>query len=480
MRILLVDDETLSRQPIADFLEEQLHHQVTQCGDGKEALKIFTAEPFPIVLTDVRMPGISGLDLLMRIRSVPEGRRTSVILFTGYADVDTAIGALRQGAGDLLRKPLNLEELAQVVTRMVDRQNFMTGHADQDQLPEADTELLTTDIEDDYTFIKDSQIEVPDAGRVGIYSDDLRAVMTMAFRLHEDRNIPVLIEGETGTGKEILARMVHYGREGDDKPFISINCSAISPGLFESELFGYEGGAFTGAKRSGIIGKLELAQGGTLFLDEIGDMPIDLQPKLLRALQEKEIYRVGGLKRIPLDVRIIAASNRNLKTLAEKGDFRQDLYYRLNIGWMQLSPLRNQKDSIAALAQMFLVQFAQQKKRRFRFLHRDAISILETYSWPGNVRELKSTIERVTLLYDDIELKPDHLAFLSQGSEYTPKPLHHPIQLGSLTIPDDELDILSLESEIVRKALAKCDGNKSQTARYLKLSRSALRSRLKE
>jgi two-component system, NtrC family, response regulator AtoC len=479
MRILLIDDEVLSREAVAEFLKEQLGHLVTQSSSAQEALNLFIAEPFPVVLSGVRMPGMSGMDLLKNIREMPQGQRCVVILFTAYADTKTAVEALRLGVSDLLNKPLDVEELAESLQRALEKQN---GNISIGSAREADR---SADLEANNApqpagkFYHDSYAEIPGLGRVGIFSDALKAVVTMTLRLHQDRSIPVLIEGETGTGKEIIARLVHHGEGESSDPFVSINCSAISPGLFESELFGYEGGAFTGAKRSGIIGKLELAQGGSLFLDEIGDMPLEMQPKLLRALQEKEIYRVGGLKKIPLNVRIIAATNRNLKKIVEDGVFRQDLYQRLNLGWINVPPLRKQKEAIVPLAQMFLNQYAETLHKRFRFIHRDAQKILENYSWPGNVRELQNTIDRGVLLYDDVELKPEHVNFLIRGQDFiydagssaTLKP-------GSITLPPEGLDLTTLEAEIVRKALLKFDGNRTHAARYLGLTRSALRSRL--
>jgi DNA-binding NtrC family response regulator len=424
------------------------------------------------------MPGMSGLELLQNIREMPQGRRSAVILFTAYADVKTAIDALRLGVNDLLRKPLDVEELAESLARVMEKQ----VQAASDEPSAAQNPGSAAQSDNGATaggrFYSESYAEIPGIGKVGIFSDAMKAVVTMTLRLHQDRSIPVLIEGETGTGKEIIARMVHHGETESPNSFVSINCSAISPGLFESELFGYEGGAFTGAKRSGTIGKLELANGGTLFLDEIGDMPLEMQPKLLRALQEKEIYRVGGLKRIPLDVRIVAATNRNLKQLVEDRVFRQDLYFRLNLGWIQVPPLRRQKEAIAPLAQMFLNQFAETQRKRFRFIHRDALKVLENYSWPGNIRELQNTIDRVILLYDDVELKTEHLGFLQRGGADHLETGTVVLKLGSLTLPSDGLDLASLEAEIVRKTLLKFDGNRTRAAQYLGLTRSALRSRL--
>jgi two-component system response regulator AtoC len=314
-------------------------------------------------------------------------------------------------------------------------------------------------------------------GRVMVVSEGMQTVVGLAKLLHGDRNVPVIIDGETGTGKEIIARMIHYGEEvRTSAPFITVNCSAITPTLFESELFGYEEGAFTNARKRGMPGKFELAQGGTLFLDEIGDLPFDMQPKLLRALEEREIYRIGGSKQIKLDIRIICATNRDLERMVQESIFRRDLFFRLNVGRIHIPPLRERQEAILPLALLFLDRFSLEKKKVFKFIHRDAAEILQNHEWRGNVRELQNTIERVVLLYNDEELKPEHLAFLTCGETLDPSASH--IRPGHLVLPPDQLDLKELEREVVRKALKMFKGNKSRAAAYLGLSRSALRSRL--
>src|SRR5512140_2725294 len=291
MRILLVDDEAMSRHGVSFFLKMAQDCEVVECESGAEALTRFNEQPFPVVISDIRMPGMDGLELLQEIHRHPSGKDTAVILMTGFADVDSAVAALRAGAYDYLHKPVRTETLAAVLAKLSDDQ----------------TKPKETEEEDLSRPVVSQTLPVPGLGNAGIFSDAMQHVVELAFRLHEDRTVPALIEGETGTGKEVIARLIHYGRGETDAPFICINCPAIAPSLFESELFGYEAGSFTGAKKSGNVGKLELAQGGTLFLDEIGDMPLEMQPKLLRVLQEREMYRVGGTQRVNLDVRILAA-----------------------------------------------------------------------------------------------------------------------------------------------------------------------------
>ncbi|HOD53569.1 MAG TPA: sigma 54-interacting transcriptional regulator [Candidatus Cloacimonadota bacterium] len=322
-----------------------------------------------------------------------------------------------------------------------------------------------------YEHFQSAYKELLNIGDVGVFSDKIKNIIEMAYFFHKDRNISVLIEGETGTGKEIIARIVHFGKEGDIRPFISINCSAISPSLFESELFGYEEGAFTGAKQGGMVGKLELAQGGTIFLDEIGEMPIELQSKLLRVIQQKEYYRVGGQKSIKLDVRIICATNRDLKVEMENKRFRPDLFYRLTTGRMFIPPLRERKEEIAPLAQMFMLKFSEEKKKKFQFIDNEVISFIETYDWPGNIRELQNTIERIIILNDDLVIRKAHLSFLN------PEQKDHVIEdpaFLNIELPDDGIDIKELQKMIMRKILKRFEGNKTKTAEYLRISRKTL------
>ena len=326
-------------------------------------------------------------------------------------------------------------------------------------------ELMKRKLED----IQHAYAEVAGIGKIGVFSEKMRQIMRMAEFFHADRNTPVLIEGETGSGKEIIARMVHYGKGETTATFITLNCSAISPTLFESELFGYEEGAFTGARKGGKPGKLELAQGGTLFLDEIGEMPLELQPKLLRVLQEKEFYRIGGEHMIKTDIRIICATNRDLKIEMQEKHFRPDLYYRLNTGRLYIPPLRERKEEIAPLAQMFLLKYAEEKDRAFRYMDNKAIELLENYSWPGNVRELQNAIERVVLLYDDVKARAYHFNFIS-GIEFDGSEAIDNDQL-LINLPEEGRTLDSIEEEIIRKLLAIFKGNQTRVAKYLNVSR---------
>jgi len=476
MNILVVDDDPLSREAVADFLREQLGHNVTELEHPEETVQTIREANVSLVLTDIRMPGQSGLKVLERIKSDTKVRHVDVVLITGYADLNSSVQALRKGAFDYLQKPVNVEELADVVVRSQEHQQELeTRQNNRDsarrQTPAGAKRPEQSD--ESYTYA-----EVVGVGTIGFFSPRMKAVAAMAETLHGDRQAAVLIQGETGTGKEIIARLVHYGPGESGRPFVAVNCSAVSASLFESELFGYEEGAFTGARRSGMPGKLEMADGGTIFLDEIGDLPPDMQPKLLRALQEREVYRIGGSQPTKLDIRVICATNRDLEQEMKAGRFREDLFYRINVGRIAIPPLRERREEVVPLAQLFLIHYATRKGKHFQFINSEARKALREHDWPGNVRELKNVIERATLLYDADYLGSEHLGVLSGNK--AEDPAGTPLRPGHLVLPQERLELESLEREIVQKAMEMFDGNKTRVAEYLGITRSALRSRLKE
>lgn len=480
MRILYADDEPHGRIVISTFLESNLGHQVTQCDTGQQALELFKKSPFPFVMSDIRMPVIDGIELLKKLKALPEGKTADIVLITAFGDMETAVAALREGAYDYLNKPVDLEELAAVVNRIAEHQSLIKENYELTYRFEEKVAEATRETKSQLETLQNAYAEIIGIGRIGIFSESMYNVISMARKLQEDRILPVLIEGETGTGKEIVARLIHSGDKVATTPFIPINCSAISPNLFESELFGYEGGAFTGAKQQGQIGKFELAKGGTIFFDEIGDMPLEMQPKLLRVLQEKEFYRVGGLKKIKLDARVICASNRDLESLVESGQFRRDLFYRFNIGRIYIPPLSQRKEDIEPLARMFLEQFSSQRKRKFRTISKEAVEIMENYSWPGNVRELQNTIERVVLIHDEPELTPHHLRFLTSSGSAGHEPRSLRADSGSVVIslPPKGFELEKAEIKIINEVLSMFNGNKTRTASYLGITRSTLRSKI--
>ena len=483
MRILLVDDERSSREAVKWFLIRQ-EHEVTECSNGEEALKRVAAEDYPMVLSDIRMPGMSGTELAMTIKKLPDSWRTDIVLFTGYVDTQTAVAALRAGVYDYLQKPVDAKELASVIERIAEHQALLRENKTLterfDDVVNAATEETRHELSKMKQLVAESAI-----GKVGVFSESMRALFAHAQKLHTDRSIPVLIQGDTGTGKEIIAKIIHYGTGTDKAPsgaFVDINCAAIAANLFESELFGYEPGAFTGGMTKGQKGKFDLAQGGTLFLDEVGEIPPELQGKLLRVLQEKEYYRVGGLKKIKTDVRIICATNVPLEERVESGSFRRDLYFRLKVGHITIPPLRERKEEIVPLAEVFLRDFARQKGKKFISIQPETAKILEQHSWPGNVRELKNVIEYATFAYDEAELKPAHVIQSIRTEPPDKKPVEFPAGARRLVLPlpPTGYPIKQYTDDIIREVLEMQHGNQTATARYLGMSLRGLTNRLEQ
>ncbi len=476
MRILLVDDEELSRISIYDFLKNQLSLDVHEFDNVSSALNAYIDNPFDIIISDLKMPGIDGLEFLEKIKSMDSGKMTDFIMITGFGNMDSAVRALRTGAFDYLQKPLNIEELHEVIKRSIDHLRLLSENfnfkTNLKKLVRTEKNRFRQKCQEIYN----TYVDIAGYGEVGIFSGHMEKVKQQCEILHKDRSVPVLIEGDTGSGKEIVARLIHTGDSSNQSPFIPINCTAIPDSLVESELFGYEPGAFTDSKKAGNMGKFELANEGTLFLDEIGDMPIELQGKLLRVLEEKEFYRLAGSKVIKIDIRLICATNKNLKKMVKEGKFRNDLYFRLNTANISLLPLNKRKEEIIPLAEMFMNKFSRIKKKAFSSITPEAEKILENYSWPGNIRELNNVIERIVLLHNEESISAEHLHFINDIESSTGN--NKILYPDEIKLPEDKLDLRKLEKEIVKKALEKFDGNKSKAAEYLCLTRSSLRSKL--
>ena len=480
MNILLVEDDRDSRAGVADFLRE-MGHRVTECGDGDEALAAFLAGDYPMVLSDIKMPTMSGIELLRSIKARGGDKASDIVLFTGHGDMATAIEALRAGAYDYLLKPISVAELAAITDRIAEHQfllrenKVLTRHF-SDQVAAA-----TAETRQEMGRLKKMASLAAGLDNIAFFAPAMRRIAAQAEKYHQDRSMPILIEGETGTGKEIIARLIHYGEMKDPTPLIDVNCAALNGNLFESELFGYEPGAFTGGLAKGQKGKLDLAQGGTLLLDEVGEIPLDLQGKLLRVIQEKEFYRVGGLKKIGADVRIICATNADLGRKVDQGTFRKDLFYRLKVGHIVIPPLRRRREEILPLAEMFLLQFAAQKGRRFKAIDPAAAELLLAYEWPGNVRELRNIMEWVVFMNDDTAVRPGHLDALDKGLPVvgrTSAAADRALDPADFTLPAAGFDLENYVDLIVRRALERCRGNKTAAARYLGISRRSLYCRL--
>jgi two-component system response regulator AtoC len=482
MNILLVDDDARSRAGVGKFLRE-MGHDITECADGEEALTTYTSGSFLMVLSDIRMPKLSGIELLKRISALP-GKQADVILFTGHGDMTTAIEALRAGAYDYLLKPINVEELAAITERVAEHQSLLQENRTLTERFSEEVQAATEETRQEVTRLRRALSQAAGLENIGFFSRPMLALVQQAQKYHQNRSIPVLIEGETGTGKEIIARLIHYGQGVDPEsqaPFIDVNCAAITANLFESELFGYDPGAFTGGLNKGQKGKLDIAQGGTLLLDEVGEIPLELQGKLLRVIQEKEFYRVGGLKKIKTDVRIICATNADLERRVEQGTFRRDLYFRLKVGHLIIPPLRQRRDDIIPLTEMFLRQFAGPRVNRFRSIRNDTAEILINYDWPGNVRELRNTIEWVSFMFDDAELTPAHLTKLKKGHvSHSAATDPQEAATDRFSLPAAGFNLEEYTDRIIQQAIEVCNGNKTAAALRLGISRRSLYNRLKK
>jgi two-component system response regulator AtoC len=482
MNILLVDYATDSRAGIASFLREMGHH-VTERGDVDEAYATYTAGAFSMVLTDIRMPAKLGEDLLHRITALP-GEKADVVLFTNYDDRGSAVNILREGAYDYLLKPVNVIELAAITDRIAEHHSLLRENKVLTERFGEEVQAATAETQREVARLRKVLAQTAGLDTIGFFSAEMNRIMRLAKIFHEDRSIPVLIQGETGTGKEIMSRMIHYGDMAIQEPFIDLNCAALTASLFESELFGYEPGSFTGGLTKGQKGKLDVAQGGTLLLDEVGEIPLELQGKLLRVIQEKEFYRVGGLKKVKTDVRIICATNADLEQRVEEGTFRRDLFFRLKVGHLVIPPLRERTDDIIPLAQMFLSHFAKEKGKRFLRISPSAVELLLAYEWPGNVRELRNAMELAVLMYDDVELKAMHVNLNMQqkaASSLVPIAMasnSQPIDPNRFFLPAAGIDLEEFIDRIVHQSLEMCHGNKTEAAKHLGISRRSFYCRL--
>ena len=445
-QILLVDDEENLRR-VTQLELEDLGFAVSTVAGGQEALDRLARSPFQLVITDLKMPGISGMDLLRRIRS--EYPDTAVIMITAFGSIEGAVEAMKAGAVDYITKPIDIDELVLLINRVLDHQRLVE-----------EVRVLRSNIDEKYGF---EQI----IGR----SDPLMFVLDMAARAAR-ADSTVLIQGETGTGKELLARAIHFNSRRAARPFVTINCGAIPKDLLESELFGHVRGSFTGALTHK-QGKIELADGGTLFLDEIGEMSMELQVKILRMIQEGEIEKIGATSPQKVDIRIIAATHRNLQAMIEDGTFREDLYYRLAVIPLTLPPLRDRAADVPELVQYFFMKSRTKVDRENLTLPSDLLPYFQRYSWPGNIRELQNIVERVTVL--------------SRGDEITLADLPEPLRKEpvvpdamSLQLNPDGISLDGVERDLIVRALERFDGNQTHAARYLDISRKALIYRMEK
>lgn len=447
-KILIIDDEQSMRDFLAIMLKKEGHEVVT-AENGADALKAVHAEIFDLVITDVKMPGVSGIDVLKMIKEIsPE---TVVIMITAFATAETAVEAMKLGAYDYITKPFKIDEIKLIIQKALEKRRLRKENI-----------LLKREIKSKAGF----------ENFIG-KSEPMQKVFFL-IRQVADTASTVLISGESGTGKELVARAVHYNSARKDGPFVTVNCGALPETLLESEIFGHMKGSFTGAV-SNKQGLFEAAHGGTIFLDEISATTPALQVKLLRVLQDRAFMRVGGTSDIKVDVRVIAASNKDLLEEVAKGAFREDLYYRLNVLPIHLSPLRDRTEDIALLVEYFLNKLSSGRERKK--ITPETLKLLMGYRWPGNVRELENTIERLAILSSGDTILLDHIP--DAVKNYQPCSTLVPSE-----IPDEGIDLETMlenaEKMLLQKALEKTAGVKTEAAKLLGLSFRSFRHRLRK
>jgi DNA-binding NtrC family response regulator len=443
IQILVVDDEINIREALVTLLERRAY-RVCGAGSAEEALEQCEAASVGVVLTDLKMPGMAGTDLLRRIKQRwPE---TEVIIMTAYGSIDTAVEAMRSGAYDYLTKPIDRDRLPLVIDKALER------HALVSENRQLRDRLETARRFDE--MVGDSE------------------PMQRVYNLVEmvaGSDVTVLLTGASGTGKELVARAIHHKSARADGPFVTVNCGALPEDLFESELFGYEKGAYTGAMTTK-AGRFELAHGGTLLLDEVGELSLKSQVDFLRVLETKEFRRLGGTKLIRVDTRIIAATNRNLEEAVKDGEFREDLYYRLNVVPIRLPALRDRADDIPLLVETFLGEFSVRHHRDPQSVSREAMQLLRSYAWPGNIRQLRNLMERLVVTVKEATIQPDHLSEEIQTSKQDQRTMT--VTLGR--------SLEDIEREVIRRTLTEVTNHREKAAKLLGISLRTLQYKIKE
>ncbi|SHJ11912.1 two component, sigma54 specific, transcriptional regulator, Fis family [Malonomonas rubra DSM 5091] len=448
-KILVVDDEHLIRWSLDQNLKKQGYDVVT-AGSGEEAMRLVQEESPDLMLLDVQLPGMNGMEVLEKVKETEED--IIVIMVTALGVLETAVKAMRLGAYDYINKPFNLDELAIVIKKA----------------------LETQELKREVAQLRSTQPTKFSINKIIGESDEQKHVISMIQKIALSDAGTVLIQGESGTGKELVAKAIHYESSRADKPFMAINCAAVPETLLESELMGHEKGAFTDAK-SQKKGLFEMANGGTVFLDEIGDMPQGIQAKLLRVLEDRAFRRVGGTKDIHVDVRIISATNKDLLAAIKEKSFRNDLYYRLQVIPIFLSPLRERRKDILLLAHHFIDLFNKEFGKSVQDISEDAERFLLEYEWPGNVRELRNVIERAIILENERIMRLEHLPRELVSQTESP-------ESGKMNfnLPPEGIDIEDVERELIRQALEMAEGNQSKAAKKLNLGIDAFRYRMKK
>jgi two-component system, NtrC family, response regulator AtoC len=447
-KIMVVDDEHLIRWSLEQNLKKQ-GYEVCTAGTGEDALRLAREEQPDLVLLDYHLPGINGLEVLQRLKEIDED--VLVIMVTAQGGLETAVNTMRHGAYDYINKPFNLDEMAIVIRKA----------------------LETSDLRREVVQLR-SEHKKQGPPKILGNSKHMKNVLEMMAKVAKSDASTVLVQGESGTGKELVAKWIHYESARADKPFVAINCAAVPSTLLESELFGHEKGAFTDAKTSK-KGLFELADGGTVFLDEIGDMEVGMQAKLLRFLEDRTFRRIGGAKVIPVDVRIISATNKDLLKAIEEKVFRNDLYYRLQVIPIFLPSLRERKEDIIILVNHFMETFAREFNKPIKGISSMAEKLLVEYNWPGNIRELKNVIERAIILGNDETLLLENLPL-----EIVAKASQMSVPMTTFKLPPEGIDIEEVERELIKQSLEITDWNQSKAAKKLNLGIDAFRYRMKK
>ena len=446
-KILVVEDDKITRRLIKEILG-RVGYEVVEAEDGVQGLEVFKSEKPDLVLTDYQMPVMNGLRLLSEIRNI--NPITPVIMLTGFGDIALTIKAIQIGAFDFLEKPINTPQLKEIVTSALNSVQSSKKH--EDVLKEGIS--IDKKIQENILIGKSPQIKeiFKNIGRVSL------------------NKVNVLIEGESGTGKELIARLIHYSGITRDKPLVVVNCSALTETLLESELFGHEKGSFTGSLKTK-KGKFELAEDGTIFLDEISEINLNTQVKLLRVIQELEFERVGGETTIPMQARIIAATNKKLEKLIEEGKFREDLYYRLKVFTVQLPPLRERRDDIKDLTIHFLTKLNKRFNKNVSKIGDGVIEMLQEHHWPGNVRELENTIMQAIVMSKNDVLEVENIKLNPRGTEVSNIDIQNAGPLRSLA---------DLEKDYIKRVLDEVKWNKIEASRILEITRPTLNAKIEK
>lgn len=469
MKLLLVDDEAAICRALANFLKKAGDYEVQQSNSGAEALEIIKSQDFDILITDISMPGIDGFELASFASQLK--KEMKIILISGNENIIESINSMDNGVTDFLTKPVNTAQLLDIIQKI--RQEKSINGQNESAVIRGNTSGLQLKRQTESQ--RNAKVSFNHKYLIAA-SPAMKSILQKLDKLREYPEIPALLEGNTGTGKEIIAQYLHYGLEESNKPFIGINCGAIPSNLFEAELFGYDKGAFTGADPKGKEGKIKLAEGGTLFLDEISEISLELQVKLLRVIQEMEYYKVGGTNQYQVKARIVCATNKSIPELIEKALFREDLYHRLNVCAIKIPPLNQRVEDIELMVFHFMEAFNAQNKTGINEIRQEALNYLKHYDWPGNVRELKNAVYKAMLFNDKPFLSLEDFNFLNAQKKAASQVI---INTDMDIALDKPFSLEEFENKIIKAALNRFNNNKSKAAEFLGLNRTQLYYRYK-